>query len=267
MSRIRLVAFDLDGTLIGRGAGLRARVRDAVARMLTAGVRGCVVTGRMYKAALPLVRELRLDGAVICYQGAAVVDSSTDEVLRDVPLGNREALELVRLFEGDRTHLQLYRNDNYYCEARSRFSDLYAEITSVEPIVVESLAETFADSPATKAVVVADAAEAEIQERRLAEHFGPRAYVTRSYPEFVEVLNRDVDKGEALRFVADRYGIEMRDVLAIGDSWNDVPLLEAAGIGVAMGSAPPELLAVAAEVVAGVENDGVADALEKFVLA
>jgi hypothetical protein len=208
----------------------------------------------MYKAALPFVRELGLDGPVICYQGAAVVDSSTDEVLRDVPLGNREVLELVRLFDGDRVHLQLYRNDNYYCEARSRFSDLYAEITGFEPVVVDSLAATFAGSPATKAVV-------------LAEYFGARAYVTRSYPEFVEVLNRDVDKGEALRFVAARHGIDMRDVLAIGDSWNDVPLLEAAGIGVAMGSGPPELLAVAAEVVAGVENDGVADALEKFVLA
>ena len=267
MSRIRLVAFDLDGTLIGRGTGVSRRVLDCVGRMLSAGVRGCVVTGRMYKAALPFVRELGLDGPVICYQGAAVVDSSTDEVLRDVPLGNREVLELVRLFDGDRVHLQLYRNDNYYCEARSRFSDLYAEITGFEPVVVDSLAATFAGSPATKAVVVADVPEAESQERRLAEYFGARAYVTRSYPEFVEVLNRDVDKGEALRFVAARHGIDMRDVLAIGDSWNDVPLLEAAGIGVAMGSGPPELLAVAAEVVAGVDNDGVADALEKFVLA
>ncbi|MGR4065160.1 MAG: Cof-type HAD-IIB family hydrolase [Vulcanimicrobiaceae bacterium] len=265
MSCIRLVAFDLDGTLVGRGTGVRERVRAAVERMLAAGVRGCVVTGRMYKAALPLVRELRLDGAVICYQGAAVVDSSTDEVLRDVPLGSREVAELATLFAGDPLHLQFYRNDNYYCEARSRFSDLYAEITGVQPIVVDSLAATFADSPATKAVVVADVPEAERQERRLAEHFGSRAYVTRSYPEFVEVLNRDVDKGEALRFVAARYGISMSDVLAIGDSWNDVPLLQSAGIGVAMGSAPSELLAVAAAVVAPVENDGVAEALEKYV--
>ena len=267
MNRIELIAFDLDGTLVGRNTGVRPRVRAAVAGALTSGVRGCVVTGRMYKSALPLVRDLGLDGPVICYQGAAIVDSSTDKVLRDVPLGNREVRELTRLFAGDPVHLQLYRNDNYYCESRSRFSDLYAGIAGVEPIVVDSLAETFADSAATKAVIVADPVDAERQQARLSAHFGERAYVTRSYPEFVEVLDRNVDKGEALRFVARRLGVDMDRVLAIGDSWNDVPLLKAAGTAIAMGSAPPELRAVADAIVADVSGDGVAEAIETYVMA
>ena len=100
-----------------------------------------------------------------------------------------------------------------------------------------------------------------------AQRLGKKAYVTRSYPEFVEILDPHVDKGEALRFVAARLGVEMHDVAAIGDSWNDAPLLEAAGFGIAMGSAPDELRKVAKAVVSDVQADGVAEAIERYVLA
>lgn len=80
-------------------------------------------------------------------------------------------------------------------------------------------------------------------------------------------MNAAVNKGRSLEVVARYMGIDLQDVLAIGDSWNDAPLLHSAGFGVAMGSAPPELRAVADAVVADVANDGVAEALERFVLA
>jgi hypothetical protein len=91
--------------------------------------------------------------------------------------------------------------------------------------------------------------------------------VTRSLPEFVEILDPKVDKGAALRFVAERLGIAMEQTAAIGDSWNDAPLLRAAGLGIAMGSSPPELREDADAVVADLEHDGVAEAIERFVLA
>jgi Cof subfamily protein (haloacid dehalogenase superfamily) len=264
---MKLVAFDLDGTLVGRELAVRPRVREAIGRMLELGVMGCVVTGRMYRATLPFVRELHLNAPVICYQGAAIIDPQSDEVLRDVPLAVETVRTVVDLCETRRVHLQLYRNDEYYCEERNRFSDLYARLSNVQPVIVPSLRETFFASPATKAVVVDDPPKA----AALVEDFGNalngRAYVTRSYPEFVEMLDPSVDKGDALRMVAEELGVEMRDVMAIGDSWNDTPLLRAAGFGVAMGSSPPELREIASAVVADVEHDGVAEALDRYVLA
>jgi Cof subfamily protein (haloacid dehalogenase superfamily) len=242
-------------------------VKDAVARMRQAGVAGCLVTGRMYRATIPFARTLHLDAPLICYQGAAILDPATDEVLAHSALGNELVLELIDVTERDRVHLQLYRNDEYYCEARNRFSELYASFSLTEPVVVPSLREAFAYSPATKAVVVADASVARDYARRLAEDFGNRAYVTRSLPEFVEVLDPSVDKGGALRFVAGRLGVRIDETLAIGDSWNDAPLLRAAGFAVAMGSAPPELCELADAVVSDVAHDGVAEAIERYVLA
>jgi Cof subfamily protein (haloacid dehalogenase superfamily) len=264
--RVRLVAFDVDGTLLGRDLAISGRVRGAIARMQNAGVRGCLVTGRMYRATLPFARELDFDAPVICYQGAAVIDPNSDEVLQDVSLSNEVVRDIIAAAERDRMHLQLYRNDEYYCETRNRFSDLYASLAMIEPVVVPSLRESFAYSPATKAVVVADAEQAEQYAQTLQRYFDGRAYVTRSLPEFVEVLNPAVDKGKALRFVAARLGVPIEQTVAIGDSWNDAPLLQAAGFGVAMGSAPAELRASAAAVVGDLAHDGVAEAIEKYVL-
>lgn len=263
----KLVALDLDGTLVGSDLTISQRVRDAVARMQRAGVRGCLVTGRMYRAAIPFARELGFDAPLICYQGAAILDPASDEVLRHAALQNSVVRELIAATEADGVHLQLYRNDEFYTEGRNRFSDMYARLAKTEPVVVPSLREAFAYSDATKAVVIADAADARVYEKRLAERLGDRAYVTRSLPEFVEILDPAVDKGDALAFVAGLLGVRKEEIVAIGDSWNDAPLLRAAGFAIAMGSAPPELREVAHAVVADVEHDGVAEAIDTYVVS
>ncbi|HTX60264.1 MAG TPA: Cof-type HAD-IIB family hydrolase [Verrucomicrobiae bacterium] len=267
MSARKLVAFDLDGTLIGRDLAISPRVLESVAKMRAAGIAGCIATGRMYRATIPFARKLEFDAPVVCYQGAAVIDPQSDEVLSHCAVPNDVVLEIVTAAEAAGVHLQLYRNDEYYCERRDRFSDLYSSLAGTEPVVVPSLRETFAYSDSTKAVIVADAPDAQRWEQRMRELLGARAYVTRSLPEFVEILNPQVDKGDALRLVARRLGIAREDVIAIGDSWNDAPLLRAAGLGIAMGSAPAELREIAAAVVGDVGHDGVAEALERYVLS
>lgn len=263
----KLVALDVDGTLVGHSLTISPGVRAAIARMQDAGITGSLITGRMYRAVLPFVRELGFEAPIVCYQGAAVIDPTTDEVLYHVALENDVVRDIIALAEREHAHLQLYRNDEYYCETRNRFSEFYASLAMHEPIIVPSLRETFAYSEATKAVIVADPSDAERFVAEMHEHLGARAYVTRSLPQFVEILSPKADKGVALRMVAARLGIEMSDVIAVGDSWNDVPLLQAAGFGIAMGSGPPELKAVAHAVVADVEHDGVAKAIDDYVLA
>ena len=234
--------------------------------MRARGVRGCIVTGRMFRAALPFARSLGFDAPIICYQGAAVVDPDSDKVLLDVPLPNAAALDAAAYAKSRGLHVQLYKNDRYYCEQRNKYSDYYARLSDSQPIVVPSLAEEFRFSDATKGCIIA---EPEVVDREIdgvRQAMNGRAYVTRSIPWFIEVMDPGVDKGKAFELVAKKLDVPLEETMAIGDSWNDIPLLRAAAVGVAMGSSPAELRAVSDAVVADVANDGVAEALERYVL-
>jgi Cof subfamily protein (haloacid dehalogenase superfamily) len=264
--RPHLLALDLDGTLLSAGNELRETVADAVRRAEASGVLVTLVTGRIFAGAAPTAQRLGVTAPVICYQGAAIFDPASGAILTETPLANATAM---RVYEGLRPygyHVQMYAGDRFYCEQHNRFSELYARLAGVEPIVVASLREAFAGRDTTKLNVVTDRERAAECYERVREICGADAYVTRSNPEFVEVMSPLVSKGLALRTVAARLGIALERVLAVGDSYNDVPLLEAAGFGVAMGSAPPPLVAAADAVVGDWEHDGVREAIERFVL-
>jgi Cof subfamily protein (haloacid dehalogenase superfamily) len=265
-TRIRLVALDLDGTLIGEDLVLRPRVRSAVAAAQAQGVAVTIVTGRMFAAARPFARELAVSGPIVCYQGAAIFDVSSGAVLRQTTVKPDIAREALQWAHDHGVHAQCYADDRLYVERIDRFSKRYTALARVEPVVVPSLLDAFAERPTIKIVFVDDPEQSEQHLVALRALLGDRAYLTRSHVDFVEVVDPAVNKGEALAFVAQHHGVSLDETLAIGDAWNDVPLLDAAAIGIAMGSAPPELRAHADHVVAGVAHDGVAEALETYVL-
>jgi Cof subfamily protein (haloacid dehalogenase superfamily) len=176
-------------------------------------------------------------------------------------------LRVVDRAQRDGHYAQLYHDDRFYVEKYTKYAAYYARLAGVEPIVVPSLAVEFAGRDSTKCNIVMDAELVQRYIETVREVCGEDAYVTRSNPEFIEVMDPHVDKAVALRFIAERAGIQMERVFAVGDSYNDVPMLRAVGFGVAMGSGPPELKDVAHAVVADYAHDGVAEALERFVLA
>jgi Cof subfamily protein (haloacid dehalogenase superfamily) len=265
-TRIRLIALDLDGTLIGSDLIVRPRVREAIARAREAGAEVTIVTGRMFAAARPYANVLGITGPMVCYQGAAVFDAASGEMLRETPVQPDVTRQVLDWAHAHGVHAQCYADDQLYVEAINRFSKSYTDLARVEPVVVPSLRAAFAHRPTIKIVLVDEPERAAQHLAALQPLLGERAYLTRSHVEFVEVIDPAVNKGEALRFVSERYGVPLDETLAIGDAWNDVPLLDAAGVGVAMGSAPPELLSRADAVVGDVAHDGVAEAIERFVL-
>jgi hypothetical protein len=266
-TRIRLVALDLDGTLVGEDLVVRPRVREAVAAAQARGIAVTIVTGRMFAATKSFARELSIDGPIVCYQGAAIFDAASGTVLRETPVHpdvTRDTLEWAHVHG---VHAQCYADDTLYVDQINRFSRRYTALAQVEPIVVPSLRTAFAERPSIKVVLVDDPDRSEQHLVALQGLLGARAYITRSHVDFVEILDPAVNKGEALAFVASHHGVTLDETLAVGDAWNDVPLLEAAAVGVAMGSGPPELLERADHVVGDVAHDGVAEAIERYVLS
>ncbi len=262
-----LLALDVDGTLLVPRQPIRPAVVAAVKRAIDAGVTTLIVTGRMYVGAKPLVETLGITGSIICYQGAVIADAAAGHFEVEVALANETALKMYAIAKEHGLHMQWYRDDRFYVENDNKYAQLYAKTSGTEPVVVPSLPEAFAGRDSTKVNIVTDIERAEAVYQLMHEHFHAEAYVTRSNPEFIEMMNPKVDKGVALRTIAKNLGIPMERVMAVGDSYNDLPLVEAAGFGVAMGSAPDVLKAAAKAVVADVEHDGVAEAIDRFVLA
>jgi len=266
MNRARLLALDLDGTLVEPLRPVSLRVVESVRRAQAGGVHVTVVTGRMYVGTAPFVQLLSLEGPIICYQGAVIADAASGRFEREVPLANAVALRIYAAAKPRGYHVQFYREDRFYVEERNKYADLYGRISGAEPVVVPSLPEAFAGHDSTKVNIVTEPEKTPECLALMTAVCGDDAYVTRSNPEFVEMLSPLVDKGLALQLVARQLGIPIDDVMAIGDSYNDVPLLRAAGFGIAMGSGPAELKTEADAVVGDVEHDGVAEAIERFVL-
>jgi Cof subfamily protein (haloacid dehalogenase superfamily) len=261
-----LLAIDLDGTLIDHSLTIRPAVSEAIARARSSGVTVTIVTGRMFVAAAPFAKALGLTAPLVCYQGAGIFDSRSGQVIEETPLPNSVAAEVYAYAKERGLHAQVYKDDIFYAEAWNEYSQLYARLAGVKPVVVPNLMAALDGRDPTKMNIIMPPPKTAGVAAELRELLGEQAYVTRSNPEFVEMLNPRIDKGVAFAHVAALLGVPLDRTMAIGDSYNDIPFLKTAGFGVAMGSSPPELKAVADAVVADWTHDGVAEAIDRFVL-
>ena len=264
--RPRLIALDLDGTLIDESLTLRPRVVDAIERVRALGITVTIVTGRMFTATRPFAKRLGIESPVACYQGAAIFEASNGRLVSETPVPHDVALEIYAFAKSHGLHVQFYAGDRFFVESINRYSELYARLAMTQPVVVASLPAAFEGRGSTKVNLVTEPERTPAIAAELRSHLGDRAYVTRSNPEFIEMLHPAVNKGRAFVQVAELLNVPLEQTMAIGDSYNDVPLLGAAGFGIAMGSAPSELKDVADAVVDGWKEDGAAEALERYVI-
>ncbi len=262
-----LLALDLDGTVVEPRRPVRPAVVAAVKRAISAGIRVTIVTGRMYVGVKPFALALGLTGPIVCYQGAVIADAQTGRFQREISLPYAVARRIYEIATPLGYHVQFYRDDRFYVESDNAYAELYARTSGTAAVVVASLLDAFRGHDSTKVNIVTDPERAADALALMQRTVGDSAYVTRSNPEFVEMLSPACNKGAAVRLVAEQYGIPMERVMAIGDSYNDVPFLEAAGFAVAMGSAPLELKTLADAIVGDVQHDGVAEAIERFIFA
>jgi Cof subfamily protein (haloacid dehalogenase superfamily) len=243
---------------------LRPHTREAIARVRATGTHVIVVTGRMFRAALPYVQEAGIDDPVVCYQGAVVADPATGEFLRHVPIPRDVALEAIDAVVAAGFHVNCYVDDQLYVAEVTPEARAYADFQGLEIHAVGPLHEWLHDDP-TKLVAVGDPQALDALEDVLKPRFAGKLFVSKSLPHFLEFAHPDVSKGSGLQFVADRLGFTPAETVACGDGENDRELLDWAGFRVAVANAHEEILARADLVVPDVEHEGVAQLLDAFV--
>ena len=258
---IDLIALDLDGTLLDARDGISTVNRRAVRRALASGVRVVLVTGRGADAAARVVHELNLNLPAICAHGALTKDFLSGRTLGHIPVPLAHALPMVRYAEDHGLDVAVYLEERFL---RMQGTTLHMEdMRGPHWREVRSVSEALTFAPTFLRFMGRRAAQ------RMREVFAhlPLHFKNEVWGDFEEcaVTSPDATKEQALARLCGDLEIPAARVLAIGDSRNDVPMLQWAGIGVAMGNAPAEVREAVGLVTSACECDGVARAIERYV--
>lgn len=266
---VRLVAVDLDGTLIGNDLLISDVDRAAIARTVAAGVHVVLETGRLFSASKPFAVELGLHGPIAGLQGGVIYDVDSGALLHAQPLSATVAAAAYDALIQKDFHLQLYFGDTLYLDHTSPASDEYIRLSRVEPVMVPDLRVLLEGKPPQGALMkllaigVPDLVASEIPV--LARRLGHEANVFRSLPQYLEVTDPEADKGHALVRIAAILGVDLAECAAIGDSDNDVPMFNVAAESFAVANATEAAKNAATRIVAQ-RGAGVAEALTMLVL-
>jgi len=270
---IRLIVLDIDGTIAGTSNQVREPVKQAIRAAQAEGVKVAIATGRMFRSALRFHQAVGSDLPLLAYQGALIKDPFTQQVHRHWPVSQETAHHLLDYFEQPELRsllsVHFYINDQLYVREITPETKIYAERSGVEAIAVGDLRQVLSDAP-TKVLALSD--DTDVIERLfggLRQRYTPaELYLTKSVATFFEATHPAVNKGVAVKYLAEEVlGLQAENVMTVGDNFNDVEMLEYAGIGVAMGDAPEAVKAIADWVAPSVELDGAVAAIETFVLS
>lgn len=261
----KLVAIDLDGTLLdSRTHAISPFNMVQVQRVAALGHQVVLASGRAYHTIAAFALELGLADStpLIAYNGA-LIRTLDDKTLQHAPLPAEASERIVHFCAAEGYHLNLYLNDQLYVREETKWSRLYQRRTGSVPQVTHDLTQFDGERP-TKLLLIDEPDVTDQLREAFVKEYGDSLYITKTDVEYLEFMAPEVSKGRALARVAQELGIARADCIAFGDSFNDIPMLEWAGIGIAMGNAHSSAKEAASRVAPPAEDDGVGQLLREL---
>ena len=269
--KYKLLVMDVDGTLVDKEGNISTDDKEAIARARQLGIQISLSTGRAAQACLKILDQLSLDGYHMFFDGALVIEPRQGTEVYVQPIDSAVAKEAIEFARQNDIYLEFFSATHYFTEYESRFSEIRRSFFGIEPTVVD-FTDLWQQERFTKAQLMVSSPKEAAKAQKFYAHFDGRLRFslsrTPAYPDidFVNVIDPRVSKGKALEALTSHLGIALDEVMAVGDGNNDIPLLTTAGLAVAMGDAPDEVKAVADYVTLDIDHNGVAAAIEKFLL-
>lgn len=260
---IKLIATDIDGTILTETNQFRPKILETIEKIKTKGVKLVLATGRIYDGVAPVAKLLGLDTPIICTQGSLL--KYNNEILWSAPVEHHLALDVIKFLRNKGIHTNFYNNDKI-CVEDENYMDDYTGGRFVKYNLVDRF-ENLEWGMITKLLaIVYDDVKIQELENELKERYNGTLGIVRSSRTYLEITNPMASKGNALKKLMNMWSLSPDEVLASGDQDNDIELLRAAGIKVAMKNASKGLKSVANYIAPDVHEDGWAEAIERFVL-
>ncbi len=259
-SKIKMIATDIDGTIMKDNFECTDAVRDCIKNLKD--VKVVLVTGRMHSATVKVAQYFNLDTPIISFQGG-LVKEQTGKTLYERLLDAQTARKIIDWALENNVHLNLYMDDKLYGtkdnEAIMRYTcerEINYNVCDFNNIELKNINKLLA-------IDFNDADRVTGWMEYLQKEF-PQLYIVKSTPYFCEISHPEATKKYAVEFLRKHWGFDKDEVLAIGDQNNDIELLKAGGVAVAMGNATEELKKHADFITKTVDEDGFVYAIEKF---
>ena len=263
---IKLIASDMDDTLLNSKTKLSERNAAAIRKAIAAGIVFLIATGRMYVSVKPYADTLGLDVPLVTYNGALVKGSKSGKVYYEHPLKLETALELLAYCKEKGYYIQSYQGDELWVKEATEFSAFYTRISGIPATPVGERLYHPETAP-YKLLAMTKPEEFQKVWQDIQRQFAGKVVVTSSRDNFLELMEPGVNKWNAVKAVAKVYGIKPEEIMCIGDSNNDLCMIENAGIGVAVANAKPAVRAAAKLVTVSNDEDGVAQVIEQVLLS
>jgi len=259
---IKMVVSDIDGTIYTPEAGITSEVKRCIQNLEKSGIKFVLATGRTYASSKYMADLTGVKCPLIAYQGALVC-SYEGRVLDAKYLDADSARKIIADFRKRGIHLNVYADDTLYVEEDDEYIKDYIGDKGIDYFKVNSFDEL--DFSKLNKMLAIRYDEKFIDDLILElRNTYPEIYTVKSFKYFCEIADKNVSKGNAVKFLASMYGINENEVLAIGDQNNDIEMIKTAGIGIAMGNGTPEIKAQADYITDTVQNNGFIKALQKF---
>ncbi len=287
----KLVAIDLDGTLLNSYGEVSERTRDAIKKAINNGIEIVLASGRPISSVEDLSTEIGANHYLISGNGAIVYDMREKEIVYDKFLSKEQVLNIVKICdensiyyniytendvltkslnyntlfyhsenahkqEEKRTNINIISNIYEYIEKSDDLKFLKITVCDQSQIIFNSIIKKIKNIPNI------DVLDVSHMSKKIIKTGTEEIYVEYCY---TEITNKNVDKWEAIKFIMEKENIQPNETVAIGDNINDEAMIKKAGLGVAMGNSTPVIKKIADEIVSTNNEDGVGEAFEKFI--
>lgn len=235
----KLVAIDIDGTLISDNLEVGVKTKKKIKELIEKNILVALVTGRTYISSKQFSDILGIALPLVVYNGGIIANSQTNEILYEKKISLEESKKIIKFAETKGIYIKAYVDDILYIEKIDERTINFAKHHRVKCVEVNgSLSENL---PSGANMIVAISEDIDMEE--LYNQIGTNESVkTMSTSKSIEFIPKGVSKGRGVRFLAEKYGIDRDEILAIGNSLNDLSMIKYAGVGVAMKNSDPMLL-------------------------
>ncbi len=265
----KMIVLDLDGTLTNKDKIITPKTKQALMEAQKRGVKVVLASGRPTYGVMPLAKELELEtygGYILSFNGGIILDCQTREIIfrKEHPVeANRRIIELAKEEQVD---ILTYQDELIITNNKENpYAKLESKINHLELKQVDDLA-SYVDFAVPKFLMLDDGDYLALVEARVKAALGKNFSVYRSDPYFLEILPRGIDKAQSLEKLLQTLNMDRKQMIACGDGYNDISMIEYAGLGVAMENAVRPARNAADYVTRSNNDDGIAHVVEKFLL-